>query len=662
LGLVPDRGLGFLDFHDGGQHVKIPPVITLDFETEAIGQRPDYPPKPVSFSIQMPGERRPTFHAWGHPEGNNTNLKTARRILQDAEKMKLPFLFHNAKFDAEVLMEFFDIELAWDRMHDDMFLLYLYDPHAKDLKLKPSAERLLGEAPNEQDAVRDWVLQNKRMLEAKYGGSVKPSQFGAWISKVPAQIVGPYANGDVSRTLGLFKYLYPEIAERGMLEAYDRERRLMPILLSNERQGMRVDTPGLRRDIKVYDAALAATDAWLRKRLKAPSLNVDSDQEFAEALARAGVVPDEAWTYTKTGQRSVSKDNLTLDLFTDPRVARAFGYRNRLTTCLSMFMKPWLAQAEVNANHITTSWNQVRQPGAKKNQGTRTGRPSTNNHNFLNISKTWYDKEDGYEHPTHLRVPELPLTRRYILPDRGGVFCHRDYNQQELRILAHFEDGALMAAYLENLRLDVHDFVRDLILDITGQEWSRRPVKIANFRTIYGGGAPAAASGIGCSLDEARQLLEAHKRALPDVKGRGGLDEELKRIGRAGEAINTWGGREYYCEAPGYSKKYGREMTFEYKLLNYIIQGSAADATKEAIIRYHDHPKKEGRFLVTVYDEVNVSADKGVYKSEMAVLRECMESIEFDVPLLTDGKTGPNWADVKKFAEGPSVWELKNAA
>jgi hypothetical protein len=207
LGLVPDRGLGFLDFHDGGQHVKIPPVITLDFETEAIGQRPDYPPKPVSFSIQMPGERRPTFHAWGHPEGNNTNLKTARRILQDAEKMKLPFLFHNAKFDAEVLMEFFDIELAWDRMHDDMFLLYLYDPHAKDLKLKPSAERLLGEAPNEQDAVRDWVLQNKRMLEAKYGGSVKPSQFGAWISKVPAQIVGPYANGDVSRTLGLFKYL-----------------------------------------------------------------------------------------------------------------------------------------------------------------------------------------------------------------------------------------------------------------------------------------------------------------------------------------------------------------------------------------------------------------------------------------------------------------------
>jgi DNA polymerase I-like protein with 3'-5' exonuclease and polymerase domains len=545
---------------------------------------------------------------------------------------------------------------------DTMFLLYLDDPHQKDLKLKPAAERLLGEAPDEQDAVRDWILRNKRMLEAKYGGTVKPSQTGAWISKVPAPIVEPYANGDVRRTVTLFKYLYPRIAEREMLPAYDRERRLMPILLSNEREGMRVDQAGLRRDIKVFTKALADTDAWLRKRLKAPSLNINSDQEFAEALAQARVVPDEAWTWTKSGQRSVSKDNLTLDMFTDARVARAFGYRNRLTTCLSMFMEPWLAQAEINDGRITTNWNQVRQPGANKNQGTRTGRPSTNNHNFLNISKTWDDKEDGYEHPDHLGVAELPLTRRYILPDSGGVFCHRDYNQQELRILAHYEDGILLQQYLRDLRMDVHNFVRDLIFDLTGQTWARRPVKIVNFRTIYGGGAPAAAAGIGCSLDEAKQLLDAHKRALPGVKGRGSLDEELKRMGRAGEPVVTWGGREYYCEPPGYSKKYGRDMTFEYKLLNYLIQGSAADATKEALIRYHDHPHKDSRFLVTVYDEINISAPKADVARQMAVLRECMESVEFDVPLLTDGKTGPNWGTLKAFREAPSPWEMKEAA
>jgi DNA polymerase I-like protein with 3'-5' exonuclease and polymerase domains len=372
-------------------------------------------------------------------------------------------------------------------------------------------------------------------------------------------------------------------------------------------------------------------------------------------------VPDEEWVYTKTGQRSVSKDNLTLDMFTDARVARAFGYRNRLTTCLSMFMHPWLDQAEINNGHITTNWNQVRQPGANKNQGTRTGRPSTNNHNFLNISKTWDDKEDGYEHPAHLKVPELPLVRKYVLPDVGGIFCHRDYNQQELRILAHFEDGALLQAYLEDLRMDVHDFVKDLIAQITGQEWPRRPVKIVNFRTIYGGGKAATAQGIGCSLDEAARLLEAHGRALPGIKG---LKAELKAMAQRNEALATWGGREYYCEPPSYSKKYGREMTYEYKLLNYLVQGSAADATKEAIIRYHDHPKKheDARFLVTVYDEINISAPKLLVRDQMAVLRESMESIEFDVPLLSDGKTGVNWGTLKKYDEPPSQWEMQNAA
>lgn len=649
--------------------MKTPYVVGLDFETESAQvQRPTYPPKPVSFSIQIPKDRKPKFYSWGHPEGNNTNLATAKKVLKvavnEAKRNGWRFVFHNSKFDVEILMEYFDIVLPWDMIDDTMFLLYLDDPHQKDLKLKPAAERLLGEAPNEQDAVRDWILRHAKQLEAQYGEKVKPSQTGAWISKVPAPIVEPYANGDVSRTVKIFKHLYPTICERGMLEAYDRERQLMPILLSNERQGMRVDKAGLRRDIKVFDAALADTDAWLRKRLKAPSLNIDSDRDFAEALARAGVVPEGAWTWTKSGQRSVSKDNLTLDMFTDPRVARAFGYRNRLTTCLSMFMKPWLEQAELNDGHITTNWNQVRQAGEKKAQGTRTGRPSTNKHNFLNISKTWYDKEDGYEHPEHLSVPELPLTRRYILPDVGGIFCHRDYNQQELRIMAHFEDGALMEAYLADLRLDVHNFVRDLILDVTGQEWSRRPVKIVNFRTIYGGGATAAASGIGCSLDEAKRLLDAHKRALPGIKGRGGLDEELKHMGRSNEAIRTWGGREYYCEPPGWSKKYGREMTFEYKLLNYLIQGSAADATKEAIIRYHNHPKKDedARFLVTVYDEINISSPKSLVQHQMAVLRESMESIEFDVPLLSDGKTGPSWGTLKEFKEPPSPWEMKNAA
>jgi len=126
------------------------------------------------------------------------------------------------------------------------------------------------------------------------------------------------------------------------------------------------------------------------------------------------------------------------------------------------------------------------------------------------------------------------------------------------------------------------------------------------------------------------------------------LDEELKRRGREGEPIRTWGGRLYRCEPPGYSKKHKREMSFEYKLLNYLAQGSAADVTKEAIIRYHQ-VRKDGRMLVTVYDEINFSAQKRAGREERRRLREAMESVELEVRMTTTAKAGPNWGELEKI-------------
>ena len=207
-----------------------------------------------------------------------------------------------------------------------------------------------------------------------------------------------------------------------------------------------------------------------------------------------------------------------------------------------------------------------------------------------------------------------------------------------------------MAAYGENPHLDVHDHVRQMIEDVAGLTYHRGQVKITNFRNIYGGGAPAVAAALHVGIGVAKQLLTAHGQALPGLTE---LKKQIKALSNEGQPITTWGGREYYVEPPSYSKKYGRHMTYEYKLLNYVVQGSAADCTKEAIIRWHDHPKRDARFMVTVYDEINVSAAKGVHVAQMAVLRESMESIELDVPLLSAGKSGPNWAELSKFKETP---------
>ena len=642
--------------------MRLPVVDVIDFETDPIQERPEYPPKPVGVSITEAG-KKPRYLAWGHYTGeNNCSLADAKRILLPIWRNGRRKLFHHGKFDVDVAVTHMGMPmLPWDSIDDSMFLLFLHDPHAPDFQLKPASERILGLAPDERDEVVDWLWEHRKQLITEFsvdrftdskGAPLVNSRakIGALVAYAPGDIAGRYANGDTTRTERLFKHLWPKIQDRGMGEAYDRERELMPILLDNERVGIRVDLRSLRQDSKLYLAAVEQADAWLRKRLKAPGLNLDSDAEVAEALARSSIIKDEDWALTATGKRSVSKKNLLPSMYSDPRVASVFGYRNRLNTCLKMFMLPWQRQASARPDgHISTNWNQIRGNRTNDVSGTRTGRPSTSNPNFLNISKSWHDKDDGYEHPAFLRsIPELPLVRKYILADAGGVFCHRDYNGQELRFLGHFEDAALMRAYQENPRMDVHDHVRQLIEDIAGLRYHRTQVKITNFRRIYGGGAPATASALHVSIDVAKELLAAHGRALPGVKD---LSKQIVALAKEGEPIITWGGRQYFTEAPRYDKRFGREMTYEYKLLNYVIQGSAADATKEAILRYHRHPKKQGRFLVTVYDEINVSAPKSYYKQEMAVLKESMESIESDVPMLTDGKTGLNWADIKTYKD-----------
>jgi DNA polymerase I-like protein with 3'-5' exonuclease and polymerase domains len=279
--------------------------------------------------------------------------------------------------------------------------------------------------------------------------------------------------------------------------------------------------------------------------------------------------------------------------------------------------------------------------------GARTGRLSSTP-NFQNIPKMFDDRGDGYVHPKFLNVPPLPLMRGYLLPDKGGVWGHRDYSQQELRILAHFEDGALLQAYLANPKLDVHGLVHTMILEKVKRDFIRTRVKNFVFQKIYGGGYPAICAALDCDQPTAHAVVGAMMAALPGYEQ---LENDVKATGRAGLAIRTWGGREYYTEPPKFVKKFGRIMTFDYKLLNYLIQGSAGDCTKEALIRYDEHPKREARMLVSVHDEINSSMPKKRFKEEMCILNEVMQSIPFDLPMLSEGKVGEDWGHLTKMEE-----------
>lgn len=637
----------------------IPKPVTIDFETEAIQDRPRYPPEPVGVSIKFPG-RKSKYYAWGHPIENNCTKQDAARILADIYRSKADILHHNGKFDIDVAQTHMpgcgDVYLDPLRCHDTQFLLFLFDPHSYSLQLKPSAEKHLGLPPEEQDAVRDWLIAHQAQLKAAghLGATARitTGNFGAWIAYAPGKLVGKYAEGDTARAEKLFQYFYPQLIESGMLAAYQREQRLVPILLRNEREGMRCDLPGLERDVVIYEKAQQTAERWLRKRLGVPDLDFNKDRDVADALDNAGIVTE--WSYTKTGLKSVSKKLLKPSHYHDPRVFQVLGYWNKLATCLGTYYRPWIATARETGGILHAGWNQTRND---RDAGTRTGRLSATP-NYMAVAKSFEDKGDGWSHPSFIRgLPHLPMMRRYLLADaEGHIWGRRDYNQQELRILAHFEDGQLQNAYRTNPKLDVHSFVQKEIQTLLGIDLPRTPIKTLNFGLIYGQGVPSMAEKLNCEVAEVKKFREAQFAALPGLKD---LDRSTKARGKAGQPIRTWGGRLYYCEEPRIIE--GRYRTFEYKLLNYLIQGSAADCTKEALVRWDaEHGKTSpARFVVTVHDEINVSAPKKAFKAEMLKLRAVMQSVEFDVPMLSDAEYGNNWGDMQPLDEPQPTFNLQ---
>ena len=228
---------------------------------------------------------------------------------------------------------------------------------------------------------------------------------------------------------------------------------------------------------------------------------------------------------------------------------------------------------------------------------------------------------------------------------------HRDFDGQELRVFAHFESGALWRMYNDNPDLDPHAYVGKLLAPMLGREYSEKDrwlVKILNFLALYGGGKVAASKKIGCTLPEAQRYKELHDLALP---GRKLLNQEIRRIVNSGEPIVTWGGRKYYPEEPRLIK--GQIRSFEYKLINYLIQGSAADITKEVMCQWYYSGERTSRFLLAVYDELNVSSAFERRRDEMELLRQIMENVGISIPMRSSGKIGKSWGDLEKYDDAP---------
>ena len=313
----------------------------LDFETESIQSRPQYPPRPVGLAALLPGWSRPRYLAWGHPAGNNATRGEARAILAEAY-LSTTTVWHNAAFDLDVAET--HMGMPWPAEHHDTLLLaFVEDPDAATLSLKPLAEKWLSEPPTERDRLKEWILEN--VPEST------PKTWGAYISLAPPAIVGPYAIGDVTRTKKLFNYLAPKIlADERLSKGYDRERRLTRVLVRMERRGTPVDTRRLEKDLVTYGAAKSQIESKLMTWLKVPKREREtfkwSGVNFAEQFVRSGRVA--ALPVTEKGNPSTSAESLAEVL--PPKIAHEFEVRAQLQTCIGTFMTPWYEAGRDNGD------------------------------------------------------------------------------------------------------------------------------------------------------------------------------------------------------------------------------------------------------------------------------------------------------------------------
>lgn len=599
-------------------------LLTLDYETEAIQGNPAWnPPDPVGVSIKW-GDAPSEYYAWGHPEGNTCTREDGQRLVRDAlVRAKGEFLAHNAAFESAINEKF----IGWKnkdplKIHDTMFLLFLTDPYAQSFALKSSAERVLGIAPDEQTDLRDWILSHVPESKA--------SDWGAYISRAPAGLVGTYARGDTDRTKALYDALYPRILEAGMLEPYRREQKLMPILAESSKRGVRVDTERLGRDIEIYLAAKRKAEEYIFSVLG--EFEISKDAQLAERLDRAGLITD--WVLTPTGKRSVARKNLT-GRVKDPVLLDYLAYHGVLSTCLGTFAGPWLEQALSEGGRVHPQWNQVRGDRGTGGDidGARTGRMSCKGPNLQNPPTEF----EGLAIPVGL--PPMMHMRSYLLPEEGHEWLKRDFSAQEMRIMAHFAEGKLYEAFRKDPRTDPHQTVKELIDAMVGGDMPRKYVKITGFGIMYGRGVPNLSVALGVDETQGKAVRDAYYAALPEIKE---LSYGIRNRGKRGQFIRTWGGRVYYREP-------NPDRDLSYKLLNYLIQGSAADQTKQSMIDWNEIREPSDLLLAAVHDEINISAPIGDKASAMVRLRVAMDADRFDVPFRSEGFAGKNWNDIEDY-------------
>lgn len=432
-----------------------------------------------------------------------------------------------------------------------------------------------------------------------------------------------YSAEDADITYQLYLCLKDRLEREPRLNKlfHEVEMPLVEVLAEMEYAGVSVNTALLRQMSGELDQALSHVAEQIYREA-GTVFNVDSPKQLAEILFDKLKLQA-----PRLGKAARSTDAEILEQLAEQNVlpGMVLEYRS-LGKLKNTYVDALGALVHPRTHRVHTSFNQT---------VTATGRLSSSNPNLQNI-------------PIRTELGRK-IRGAFVPQNKDDCILSADYSQIELRLLAHFsKDEALRAAFAADQ--DIHRFVASQIFNVppeqvTSQQRSR--CKAVNFGIIYGQGAAALGRGIGVSTAEAKEFIDQYFARYGSI--RAFIDECIAKAKRTGYAETILGRRRKITDIR--SNNMGRRAQAERLAVNTVIQGSAADLIKVAMLNVHHKIETEKlpiRMILQVHDEL-------VFESPIAevqdhakwVAEEMAGAIHFDVPLRVDTKYGPSWLSDK---------------
>jgi len=477
-----------------------------------------------------------------------------------------------------------------------------------------------------------------KWCDLAYGGGVTPKQ-RANIYRAPVTLVGPYAESDVDLPLRLAPILHEKIWQDGLMDVYTMENGLIRLMVAMRMQGVSVDIPTAE---KTRDQLLAAEQTTQKRldRLAGFPCNVNVNDDLARAFDANGL----GYNRTAAGNPSFTKEflnNVEHPLGELIRDVRSFSKLR------GTFVEGYILDANVKGK-VYGSFHQLRSDDG----GTRSGRFSSSDPNLQNIPSrdpTW-----------------APVIRGMFVPDVGHkLWRSYDYSQIEYRCLAHYAVGdgadALRAEYNANPLTDYHDKTHSLVLQLTGKDIPRKPIKNINFGGIYGVGKKKLIRMLGIGDTLGRELYSAYHQAAPYASAT--LEHCADIVNMTGEIttilgrksrFDLWEPAEWDDKRPALPyhaalSTYGDiRRAATHKALNRRLQGSAADIMKMAMLRCWEDGifDATGVPRLTVHDELDFSDPGGCDEAFNEMQRVMETALPLNVPVVADYESGPDWGRV----------------